>query len=209
MHSKDSDQTGRMPRLIWVFAGHTFTLLVLSCRGSHCSSNSNFCWCLNIFRTFKSVFRDLSVCLTTCLTSPLMFLTLTTTWRGSQICVIRKNSCQMKRTEMCLWGESFIVKIFSGSIAKPVFGDLPLGKTQTSLLSYRDWLESLNFGFSKYRYYTTKAANSKGADQTARKCRLICTFVVRIWHKQGFSWCGSSKWLSCVHKHCNIFRVGR
>ena len=36
--SKDSDQTGRMPRLIWVFAGHTLILLVLSCRGS-------FYWC--------------------------------------------------------------------------------------------------------------------------------------------------------------------
>ena len=34
-HSEDSDQTGRMPRLIWVFAGRTLTLLVLSCRGSH------------------------------------------------------------------------------------------------------------------------------------------------------------------------------
>ena len=31
VHSKDSDQTGWMPRLIWVFAGHTVTLLVLSC----------------------------------------------------------------------------------------------------------------------------------------------------------------------------------
>ena len=35
-HSEDSDQTGRMrrrmPRLIWVFAGCTATLLVLSCR---------------------------------------------------------------------------------------------------------------------------------------------------------------------------------
>ena len=31
--SEDSDQTGRMPRLIWVFAGHTLILLVLSCRG--------------------------------------------------------------------------------------------------------------------------------------------------------------------------------
>ena len=30
-HSEDSDQTGRMPRLIWVFAGHTVILLVLSC----------------------------------------------------------------------------------------------------------------------------------------------------------------------------------
>ena len=33
-HSEDSDQTGGMPRLIWVFAGRTATLLVLSCRGS-------------------------------------------------------------------------------------------------------------------------------------------------------------------------------
>ena len=33
-HSKDSDQTGRMPRLIWVFAGRTLILLGLSCRGS-------------------------------------------------------------------------------------------------------------------------------------------------------------------------------
>ena len=32
-HSEDSDQTGRMPRLIWVFAGRTLTLLVLSYRG--------------------------------------------------------------------------------------------------------------------------------------------------------------------------------
>ena len=32
--SEDSDQTGRMPRLIWVFAGRTLSFLVLSCRGS-------------------------------------------------------------------------------------------------------------------------------------------------------------------------------
>ena len=36
MHSEDSDQTGWMPRLIWVFAGRTHILLVLSCRSSHC-----------------------------------------------------------------------------------------------------------------------------------------------------------------------------
>ena len=33
--SEDSDQTGRMPRLIWVFAGCTTTLLVLSRDGSN------------------------------------------------------------------------------------------------------------------------------------------------------------------------------
>ena len=34
-HSEDSDQTLRMPRLIWVFAGRTATLLVLSRGGSN------------------------------------------------------------------------------------------------------------------------------------------------------------------------------
>ena len=34
-HSEDSDQTGQMPRLIWVFAGHTAILLVLSRGGSY------------------------------------------------------------------------------------------------------------------------------------------------------------------------------
>ena len=33
-NSEDSDQTGWMSRLIWVFAGRTVTLLVLSCRDS-------------------------------------------------------------------------------------------------------------------------------------------------------------------------------
>ena len=34
-HSEDSDQTGQMPRPIWVFAGHTVILLVLSWGGSY------------------------------------------------------------------------------------------------------------------------------------------------------------------------------
>ena len=40
--SEDSDQTGRMPRLIWVFAGRTLTLLVLSCRGSFFWPHTNY-----------------------------------------------------------------------------------------------------------------------------------------------------------------------
>ena len=35
MWTAKTDQTGRMPRLIRVFAGRTLTLLVLSCRGSY------------------------------------------------------------------------------------------------------------------------------------------------------------------------------
>ena len=38
---------------------------------------------------------------------------------------------------------------------KTCLGGLRPGKTQTDLLSYRDELESCNFGYSKYRYYTT------------------------------------------------------
>ena len=65
------------------------------------------------------------------------------------------------------------------------------GKTQTDLLSYRGLLEAWNFEFSQYRHYTNWVANNKGADKTAQMRRLICTFVVRIWLKQVFSWRGS------------------
>ena len=45
--SEDSDQTGRMPRLIWVFARRTLILLVLSCRGSNVVTiSSSFEWSL-------------------------------------------------------------------------------------------------------------------------------------------------------------------
>ena len=42
-HSEDSDQSGRMPRLIWVFAGRTVTLFVLSCRSSNCNTRPRSC----------------------------------------------------------------------------------------------------------------------------------------------------------------------
>ena len=38
----------------------------------------------------------------------------------------------------------------------------------------------------KYTYLTIQAANNKGADQTVRMRRLICAFVVCIWHKTRF-----------------------
>ena len=83
---------------------------------------------------------------------------------------------------------------------KTCLRDFRPDKTRTGQLSYRDELESWNFGFSKCRYYTMQAANNKGADQTARMHRLICTFVVRIWHKQVFSWRCS------YNKHCTRHR---
>ena len=41
-------------------------------------------------------------------------------------------------------------------------------------------------------HYAIQAANNKGADQTERMHRLICTIAVHIWHKQVFSWWGSN-----------------
>ena len=47
--SEDSDQTGRMPRLIRVFAGRTLILLVLSCRGSYGKEMRLLTYCKEIY----------------------------------------------------------------------------------------------------------------------------------------------------------------
>ena len=58
-HSGDSDQTGKMPRLIWVVAWRTLILLVLSCRGSCISvSNRHIAWCIQLFKS-KDIVRHL------------------------------------------------------------------------------------------------------------------------------------------------------
>ena len=64
--------------------------------------------------------------------------------------------------------------------------DFRPGNTQTGLRSHREELEAWNFGYRRMMYFTIQAANNKGVDETARMRRLICTFVVRIWHKTGF-----------------------
>ena len=57
---------------------------------------------------------------------------------------------------------------------------------QTSLLSYRDQLENLNFASNKFTYNTFQKANNKGTDQTARMRRLVCACVVCKPPKTGF-----------------------
>ena len=52
-HTAKTDQTGRMPRLIWVFTGRTLILLVLSCRGSYPivlnqNRNTAFIWPIDV-----------------------------------------------------------------------------------------------------------------------------------------------------------------
>ena len=57
---------------------------------------------------------------------------------------------------------------------------------QTSLLSYRDYLENWNSICSKFTYDSFQKANNKGADQTVRMRRLVCACVVRKPPKTGF-----------------------
>ena len=45
----------------------------------------------------------------------------------------------------------------------------------------------LNFACSKFVNYTLKRANNKGTDQTARMCRLVCAFNLRLQLRQIFS----------------------
>ena len=112
-HSEDSVLTGRMPRLIWVFAGCTVILFVLSWGGSY-----YVCEKLTLCRDCTGVVR-----------------------------LCDKYSFSHTLAQM------------SRIMRKPVFGVC-------------DQLRNM---FA----------------QTARMRRLICAFVVRIWHKHVFSWRGS------------------
>ena len=64
---------------------------------------------------------------------------------------------------------------------KPVFGGLRLGKTNRPA---QPWVLMFRTYQLQVSYYLS--SENKGADQTAQMRRLICTFVVRIWHKKGF-----------------------
>ena len=74
----------------------------------------------------------------------------------------------------------------SPAMRKCVLGSLQPGNSQIDLLSHRDQPESWNFRCINKRYHSVLAANNKGADQTVQMRRLICAFVVRIWHKTHF-----------------------
>ena len=100
--SKDSDQTGQMPRLIWVSAG------------AH-----SFCWFCHVVAHF-------------------MVSSFTTLLLGAGGGIL-----EPRHEKTCLQG-------------------FQPGKTRTCLHSYRDQLESWNFGFHKYRYYAIQVANNKG-----------------------------------------------
>ena len=64
-------------------------------------------------------------------------------------------------------------------------------KIQTRLPSYRDQLESWNFGWILCICYTFRALNNTSADKPARTRRLICALVITMF-PQVFPECGSN-----------------
>ena len=63
-------------------------------------------------------------------------------------------------------------------------GGLRPGKTQTGLLAYKRKARVMKFQIQKLEIlYYLGSEQQKGADQTAQIRKLICTFVVRLWHK--------------------------
>ena len=74
--------------------------------------------------------------------------------------------------------------------------DVEISDKQENLYSHRGLTRDLSCwspqkwrikGFMTYSYFTFHIANNKGADQTARVCRLVCAFVVRKQQYHGFS----------------------
>ena len=59
--SEDSDQTGRVSRLIWVFARRRLTLLVLSCRGSYMEGDADGFPQVSNARYFNLLILDCSI----------------------------------------------------------------------------------------------------------------------------------------------------
>ena len=69
--NEDSDQRRRLPRLIWVFAGRTVTLLILSCRGSYaiwfsCIICMHFCLCMFAFSCCHAMVKNTNYQVTDC-----------------------------------------------------------------------------------------------------------------------------------------------
>ena len=132
--SEDSDQTGRMPRPIWVFTGHTVTLLVLSWGGSYHLLEWNWqCYEKTLFQLGKTFLEKWSPCsFFTCVTEA-----------GRELILVSMSTCLIHIFFVLFDHLSFSyssndsknhpVKVFNC-----VFESLRPVKIKTSLLSYRD-----------------------------------------------------------------------
>ena len=162
--SEDSDQTGRMPRLIWVFTGHTVTLLVLSCRGSILSKRSR--WNGKPSRPGLDLFvRKLVIIKIVLLTVVILFQI----WdlECLHLCNIEKQ------------GSKHRTFIFEQRHDKTNKMSVRPAKTQISLGIRPVWSESSLFAWRKLGPLATHWAHSDDSDQTGRMPRLIWVFAGR------------------------------
>ena len=192
VHSEDSDQTGRIPRLIWVIAGRIchFVGFVMQCLK---------CWKFRKIGMFLLWQKDFTAFeqwrFRRAFTSAYSRQSL----HCSHIHFVNLRETSDKVLHLWFYWETVHVylkicftKLPKGPLCMTCLiwamsrENLSLDISNQLLFSYREKLESWNCVFSKYRYYTILAANNKVADQTMQMCRLICAFVVRIWHKTDF-----------------------
>ena len=186
-HSEDSDQTERMPRLIWVFAGRIYQfvgfvtrrLILDFARNSVLSMVtyvSRSVWDCNL--TIRSHVNAIWATSLEKLPSELWHQL-----RPSRSAQLQKSARALvllvKRNALILYSHFHWTFMFLLLVCVTFYRDQPTIKTS----SFRFW----DF---KSLWISTLANSSEDGDQLRR---LICVFVVRIWHKQVLSWCGSYK----------------
>ena len=76
--------------------------------------------------------------------------------------------------------------LFGPRCGKTCLQGFQQSETQTSLLSYRDYLENWNDICGKFKNDTFQKANDKGTDQSAQMRRLVSAFVVSNPQRQVF-----------------------
>ena len=145
--SEDSDHTGRMPRLIWVFAGRTLILLVFSRRGSNGFSYFNS---IILFkqRTKKALIR-LRIAF-----------------------VVR-----IRQKQVLSWRSCHNVRQYELPHDKTNKMTVRPAKTQISLSSRPVWSESSLSARRKLGSLATHWVYREDSDQTGRMPRLIWVFA--------------------------------
>ena len=123
MQTAKTDQTGRMPRLIWVFAGRTLTLLVLSCCGSIILKSRQYCFTIQQCDNGMANSVDWTDCLSK----------WAATWQNQQ------NECAPREDSDQPGHPPSLIRVFAVRIKKAWVLSYPLN-TQRRLWS--DWVDA-------------------------------------------------------------------
>ena len=83
------------------------------------------------------------------------------------------------KRQVFLWCGSYVMSWYKPDLHF-VFGDVQSGKNQTDLLSYRSWLESWNFKYVFYRYYSIQSEHQRHwADCAGWSASLLFAYDIR------------------------------